>query len=590
MNQKLLTRVLSVVLFLVVSFSVFTACNPDTDKRGNNVTVRLTGEPERLNPLTTEDVNSTQVMGLIFLSLLDFDPQTLELVPVLAKSRPSVSAIDTGANKGCTSYTYEIRDEALWDNGKPITAADYIFTVKAILNKKSGANNLRSGLDFINDIIVDSQNPKKFTIISNKRYILSETASGTLPILPEYIYDTEGGLKSYSVGSLAAALRDTTQKGDEGLTKFATAFQSPKFVREKDGVVGSGAYRLDNWVAGQSITVKKKDNWWGDKLATANPILAANPDQIVFKPVKDNAAAVSMMQNGELDAVTTIPPKDFNTLKKDEKMAVLYQFEAVPAMSLVHAGFNCKSPKLNDKRVRRAVAHLFDVPTIIKVLAGGFGESCASGFLPQRAYYNKDLQPIALNVEKAQSLLAEAGWKDTNGDSTVDKTIGGKRVEMNIKYIFAASNEAAKNMGLMIQENGKKIGIQFTLEPQDGKVMLENMKKRDFDMFVNASGFAPSMDDPKEMWATASNTPDGANRFQLENKQADALIEQIRSELTDEKRNELYKQFQVLLYDEQPAVFLFARQERIALNKRFDAAIVARRPGFVPNAFKLKAN
>ena len=590
MNQKLLTRVLPVVLFLVISFSVFTACNSDKDKRGNTATVRLTGEPERLNPLTTEDVNATQVMGLIFLSLLDFDPQTLELVPVLAKSRPSVSTIDTGVYKGGTSYTYEIRDEATWDNGNPITAADYIFTVKAILNKKSGANNLRSGLDFINDIVVDSQNPKKFTIISNKRYILSETASGTLPILPEYIYDTEGGLKSYAVSNLAAALKDTTQKGDEGLTKFATAFQSAKFAREKDGVVGSGAYSLDNWVAGQSITVKKKANWWGDKLATSNPILAANPDQIVFKPVKDNAAAVSMMQNGELDAVTTIPPKDFNALKKDEKMAAQYQFEAVPAMSLVHAGFNCKSPKLNDKRVRRAVAHLFDVPTIIKVLAGGFGEPCVSGFIPQRAYYNKDLQPIALNIEKAQSLLAEAGWKDTNGDSTVDKTINGKRVEMNIKYIFAASNEAAKNMGLMIQENGKKIGIQFTLEPQDGKVMLENMKKRDFDMFVNASGFAPSIDDPKEMWAIASNTPDGGNRFQFENKQADALIEQIRSELTDSKRNELYKQFQALLYDEQPAVFLFARQERIALNKRFDAAIVARRPGFVPNAFKLKAN
>ncbi|NJN34264.1 MAG: hypothetical protein HC817_08455 [Saprospiraceae bacterium] len=113
-----------------------------------------------MNPLTTEDVNSVNVMDNIFLPLLDFDPQTFELVPVLAKSRPIISTVDTGKFKGGASYTYEIRDEAVWDNGAPVTAADYIFTVKAILNKKSGANNLRNSLDFVKDIQIDAQNPK----------------------------------------------------------------------------------------------------------------------------------------------------------------------------------------------------------------------------------------------------------------------------------------------------------------------------------------------------------------------------------------------------------------------------------------------
>jgi peptide/nickel transport system substrate-binding protein len=588
MNRKLLSSMLFGFMLLMVTSYSFIACTSDKDKKGNTAYIRIPGEPEKLNPLTTEDANAVQVMSNIFLSLLDFDAKTLELVPVLAKNRPAATPIDTGKYKGGIAYTYEIRDEATWDNGKPITAADYIFTIKAILNKKSGANNLRSGLDFIKDIVVDAQNPKKFTIVSDKKYILSETVTGTVPVLPEYVYDTEGSLKTVSVSELAAALKDTAQKASENLSKFADAFQSAKFSREKNGVVGSGAYALDGWIAGQSITLKKKANWWGDKLAAQNPLLEANPEQIVFKPVKDAAATVTMIQNNELDAASTLPAKDYNTMKKDEKLAALYEFAAVPALSLVHAGFNCKSPKLNDKRVRRAITHLFDVPTIIKTLVGGFGEVCPSPFLPQRAYFDKDLKPIALNIDQAKTLLTEAGWKDSNGDSTLDKTIGGKRTEMVIKYIFASSNDAAKNMGLMIQENGKKIGVKITLEPLEGKVMLENMKKRDFDMFVNAAGFAPSIDDPKEMWATSSNTPDGGNRFQFENKQADALIELIRSELDTQKRNVLYKQLQALIYDEQPAVFLFARQERIAVSKRFDAPIVARRPGFVVNSFKLK--
>ena len=588
MNRKLLTQSIAVILISFAASTFFVSCNGDKDSRGNAVTVRLTGEPEKLNPLVTEEGNAIQVINNIYLSLLDFDPQTLELTPLLAKSRPTTSPIDTGNYKGGIAYTFEIRDEATWDNGKPVTAEDYIFSVKAILNKKSGANNLRSGIDFIKDIVVDAQNPKKFTILSDKKFILSETTAGTLPIIPEYVFDTEGSMKASTVSSLAAALKDTTIKATAAEEKFATNLQSAKFSREKDGVVGCGPYALDSWVAGQSITLKKKTNWWGDKLAAQNPILAANPDQLVFKPIKEAAAAVTMMQNGELDAIATIPPKDFNSMKKDEKMAAKYEFAAVPALSLVHAGFNCKSPKLDDKRVRRAIAHLFDVPTIIKTLAGGFGEACPSPFLPQRSYFDKDLKIIPLDVEKAKTLLTEAGWKDTNGDSTVDKTIDGKKTEMVIKYIFASANDAAKNMGLMIQENGKKIGVKVNLEPLDGKVMLENMKKRDFDMFVNAAGFAPSIDDPQELWATASNTPDGGNRFQFENKQADALMTQIRGELDTEKRNSLYKQFQTLIYEEQPAVFLFARQERIAINKRFDASIVARRPGYVERSFKLK--
>jgi peptide/nickel transport system substrate-binding protein len=588
MLRKLTSLAIPSIFFTII-FIGFPACKSDKGK-GNIVTARLMIEPERLNQLTTEDAAAIQVMSNIYQFLLDIDPKTFDLVPVLAQSRPTIAMIDTGAYKGGMAYTYTLRDEATWDNGKPILADDVLFTIKTIMNKYSGADNYRTSIEFVKDVVKDMQNPKKFTVICNTRNFLGETKISTFPIFPEYVYDTEGVLKNISLADIIKAQKDSTSTAIPNLKKIGALFLSPKFQREKEGIIGSGAYTITSWTPGQSIILQKKNNWWGDKLVAQNPILTAAPDQLVYKIVKDNATAVSLMKNEELDAVMSLPTKDFAAMKADPKMAAAYNFEAVPALSLAYIGFNCKNPQLTDKRVRRAIAHLVDIPTIIKTVMGGFGEPCASAFVPQREYYNKELQIIDLNIEKAKALLSEAGWKDTNADSTIDKSVNGKKSEMVLRYIFASANEPAKNMGLMLQENAKKVGIKVQLEPIEAKAMQDYFKKRDYDMFVNAFGFEPTIDDPKEVWSTSANTPSGGNRCQFENKQADALMEQIRTELDREKRNVLYQQFQALIYEEQPAVFLFGRLDRVAVNKRFDAAVVSKRPGYVPSMFKLKAN
>ncbi|MBL7813502.1 MAG: hypothetical protein JNL70_00755 [Saprospiraceae bacterium] len=555
---------------LVCIASIFFYCKSDSSSSmpsGNKVIVRLSGEPDKLNPLTTEDANALQLMNYIFPTLLDYDVQTLELVPVLAKSRPTVATIDTGKLKGGMAYTYEIRDEAVWDNGSPVTGHDFAFTVKAILHPKSGANNWRSGLDFINDIVVDVANPKKFTILSSKKYFLAESKTGTMPLLPAYNYDTEGVLKTVSVADLAKA---DTAKLTPALIQFANNLQNPKFSREKGGVVGAGAYALEEWKTGERVVLKKKANWWGDKLASQNAYFMALPDELHFRPVKDEAAATTLLKSGQFDVMNRVNAKDFLEMQKNDTFKTMYQFAAPPSYSLAHMGFNCKSPLLSDKKTRRAIAHLVDIPTIIAKMMRGFAEPYAGPFLPYRTYYNKDLKNIEFDVEKAKTLLAEAGWKNTNSDSTVDKSIGGKTTELVLRFTFGSNNGVAKNIGLMLQESAAKAGVKIELVAVDPSAYLGMLKKRDFDLFINNLGFSAELDDPKELWASSSNTPDGGNRFQFENKAADALIEQIRTESDEAKRADLFKKFQALVYDEQPAVFLFTTKERIAIKQRFD--------------------
>ena len=581
--------------FFLISLVFFAACrnepkgaNTATADRpsGNNVVVRLTGEPERLNPLTTEEANAIQVMNQIFLPLLDFDPETFALTPVLAKSRPTVATIDTGKLKGGTAYTYEIRDEAQWSNGQPVTAADVAFTIKAILNRKSGAANLRSTIDFVKNVVVDPSNPKKITILSDRRYISAEANVGTLSILPESVYDTEGSLKNFSVADI---LQNDSAKVGAAMSKFANALQSPKFSREAAGIVGSGAYTLAEWRPSERLVLQKKPNWWGDKLAAATPILSALPERLTFKIVPDEAAALALVKDGQFDAATKVSPKAFLEMQKDDKMKAIYNFSTAPALSLGIIGFNCKSPLLNDKRTRRALAHLLDVEGLTKTILSGFAEPCAGPFVPQKSYYDKSLKTIDLNLETAKKLLAEAGWKNTNGDSTLDKRINGKATELVLRFVVPSANAMGEKIGLTLQENAKKVGVKIEIVKVEGKSFVgENLRKRDFDLFINNLGMNPGLDDPKELWATSSNTPDGGNRFQFENKAADALIEQIRSELDATKRDVLYKKFQNLIYDEQPAIFLFAPKDRIVISQRFAAKAVARRPGYVLGQFKLK--
>ncbi len=560
---------------LLLGVGAWQACN-DTPKQPQEMTVnvRLVAEPERLNPWLTEESSALQLTQQIYQPLLDFDPVTLELKPILAKSRPLAQPIDTGILRGGTMFTFELHDSARWDNGTPITAADVEFSIKAILSPFSGANNLRTSIDFIRKFEADSQNIRKFRIMTGQKYINSEANLSILPILPKYIYDADNQLKKYDVTQLALFIRDSAKSGLKevdlsALQRFGEHLQHPKFSRSSEGVIGSGAYRLEEWVTGQRIVLRRKNNWWANNMGAKNAMLVARPEKITYYPVSDEAAMVSMLQNGQLDAAHRLSSRTFLELQKDSTLKDKYHFRSFPTVAFTYIGFNCKNPKLNDKRVRRAFAHLTETQLVITKMLNGFGEHCVSPFAPSREYYHKGLKTILLDTAKAKSLLAAAGWKDTDNDGILDKVVNGQKIKLEIRFSFAQNNALAKNISLILQENAKPLKIKIISESLDAKILLDKMRHRDVELFFSAFLPAHTPDDPKEIWATSSDTPDGSNRFGFGNKQTDALIEQIRRELDPEKRKVLYYKFQEILYEEQPAIFLFSPKEKILVSKKF---------------------
>jgi len=555
-------------------------------KQDNAVYARLPAEPDRLNPVIATNLYARVINEQLFLSLLQFNPRSLKLDPQLAVARPKIEELETGPYAGGVSYTFEIQPEAVWDNGQPILASDFVFTLKALLNPKVPAAHVRPYLDFVQQVEIDSENPKRFTVFTDGKYIIGETVVSNIPVLPEYAYDPEQRLQAFAFSDLADADRAAELAEQEpALQAFAEDFSSSERSREKEGVVGSGPYAFVSWETGQRIVLERKQDWWGDELSDDFPLLTAQPERLEFRIIPDQTASLAALKDEQVDVMTQIDAKDFADLQDNTMVTDRFALHAPPSFIYYYIGMNNKAPKLADRRVRRALAHLVDVEELIEKEYYGLAQRTVGPFHPTKPYYHDGLKPIEFSAEKARALLTEAGWEDSDGDGVVDKVMEGENVPLELEFKYSNASDFARRQALLFQNAAQQAGVKINLTQLEFTVLISDTKKRDYEMYSSAWGQDPIVDDPKQLWHSESDTPSGGNRVSFVNAKADRLIEEIRVTLDEEKRNELYLEFQELIYKEQPYIFLFSPLQRIAISKRFEAEPSARRPGFFVNEF-----
>ncbi|MCP3928327.1 MAG: hypothetical protein GY705_04430 [Bacteroidetes bacterium] len=582
------------ILFFLFSVTLFfQACRTEPKdqqtevafkKVDNTVTIVQKAEPDRLNPILTTSGYASQIHRHLFLTLLTFDPQSLELSPVLAKALPQVGLAHEGSWSGKPTYTFEIREEARWDNGNPVLASDYAFTMKALFNPRVGSEIYRAALDFIADVQIDSENPRKFTVFTSRNHLNAMYETGFF-VYPEYAYDPEGLLREISLSDLtntekAGQLAESNNK----LQQFADAFNDVKYSREKEYISACGPYQLEEWTTGQRIVLTKKENWWGDALAKQIPSFSAFPEKLIYRPVTDEVSALTLLKNEDVDVMAAISDQNFIELEKNELVTSTFKLHRTPVLSFGYLGLNTSGPVLEDNKVRQALAHAIDVDEMLTTLKHGFAQRVIGPIPPSKPYYNSNLQPIPYNPEKARNLLEEAGWSDSNGNGIYDKEIEGELTDLILTIQTIANSEAIRNIALLVQNTAKKAGIQIETAPVELNMARDNIRKGNFEMFILSASRDLAFEDPYQFWHTES----AGNYSRFGNAESDALIEEIRSTTEVAKRNELYIELQELLYEEQPFIFLYTPLQGIAIHKRFaNADPTVARPGFFENYFKL---
>jgi peptide/nickel transport system substrate-binding protein len=519
-----------------------------TPVTGDWLVRHLLSDPEQLNPITSNDATASTVLSYILESLLDRDPETLKLRPLLAASLPEVS-------DDHLTYTFHLRKDAHFSDGRPVTGEDVLFSVKAVKSPQVNAPFLRVYFASITDAeLVD---PYTIRFTASEPYFLNESVLGGIQVLPRHSYDPDGALDGLTVRQVAANEGDVAEQVQAFADRFNRAFaRNP---------MGSGPYVFQEWKTGQQVVLDRNPDYWG----YGHPeIESPYIDRMVFRVVNNTDAALVTLKAGDLDMMSLDPLQHLrqtaSTRFKEHYAKLLFY-----TPSYTYIGWNNDSPIFRDVRVRRAMTELTDRQAMVKTILFDLGQVIDSPIYRFRPEYDETLEPLPYDPAAAEKLLEAAGWTDTDGDGIRDKEIDGRRVPLAFELKINSGNDVRKSVALTLQDSLKKHGIEVRIREIDWTIFLDDVQNRRFDAVVLGWSMSVNEPDAYQVWHSSQIEGGGSNFIGYRNDRVDQLLTDYRREFDPEKRIALYKEFQQILNRDQPYTFLFMRKAVLAYHRRF---------------------
>ena len=528
------------------------AANKDAASKpvtGDWLVMHSLSDPEQLNPLTSNDSASSEVLELIFEGLLSRDPRTLAFKPVIAEARPEVS-------QDHLSYTFKIRKDAQFQDGRPVTGEDILFSVKAIKCPFVNAPFLRV---YFNSLIdAELIDPHTIRFLTKEPYFLNESVLGGITVLPRHYYDPENLLARVSVKQLA----QDPQKLAPEVKRFGEQFNK-NYSRNP---MGSGPFKFGSWKTGREVELIRDDKYWGRGKAGIDQVYI---DRWKFRIINNPDAALIRLKSGSLDFIEGLQPVQYVRGTGSQRFKQEFQTYEYYAPTYTYIGWNNDHRIFRDKRVRQAMTYLTDRRQIVKSVLFGLGEVVDSHIYLFRPEYDKTLVSYPFDPKKAMELLNEAGWRDSDGDGILDKEIDGRRVPLRFEIKVNSGNAVRKSVALVLLDELKKHGIAASVRELDWTIFLNDVKNHNFDAVVLGWAMTVTEPDAYQVWHSSQAENKGSNAISYKNSRVDAILESYRREFDPQKRIEMYKEFQQILNDEQPYTFLYIGKRVSAVQRRF---------------------
>ena len=575
MNRNIAHISFYFILFLLVSCKQ----EPNLSNTDFDVVVRIDRDIGRVSPILSTSARAREVYQYVFLSLVDYDPKTLELSPVLAESIPEKIQLDDGRIK----YECRILDDAVWANGNPITAKDFLFTIKLANHPNVVSPLWKSELAIIEEVILDSDDSKKISFVVKEETLVSMEIIFGFGVYPEHIYDPNGLLSNISLADLRdETLANELVQKDTSLIALASDFSSAKYGM--DIVEGAGPYLIKNWETDQYIILERKENWWGANYPDRT-LLAANPAEIIFQIISDETTALTQLKGGNIDLMRVKNGSVFHQLESEAQEG--FTFHKPKIRQYFYLAINNEDDILKHKEVRKAIALAIDVEKMIEVMESGSAVAVSGTIEPFEEDFKSDNAFVKQDTEKAIQLLEDAGWSDSNSNGTYDKQINGKLVELEIN-LFASSANSEK-LALLVKEYSKTIGIDISISRKKFSVITnDHVYKGDYQMFPMSSRWGLAPYDPFGRWHSDNIKVRGSNLNRYRNQEVDDLTKQIQLELDESKRAKLYHKLDNILYEDQPVIFLYSPLDKIVTGAKIEPLVSSKRPGYFVNAFEAK--
>jgi peptide/nickel transport system substrate-binding protein len=551
-------NLLSLATFLIFSL-IFGSCNKSEGPANglsteNKVVWHVLSDIERMNPYLSTDEDANYVQSEIWEVLTGQNPRTYEWIPLLA-GVPEESPDHL-------TWTFSMNQGAKWSDGKPVSAADVIFSYKTVMNPQIiNASAIRGyfnpGLD---SAYYPNGDQSKVALHFQKfRYDMLNIIN-YVKILPKHVFDPKNLTDQMSW----ADLHDMDTK-NPAIAEFATWFQDEKMGRDPNSLIGSGPYIFKSWIANDRITLQRDTNYWGKD----RPWQEAYPDQIIFKTIKDQNAALTALKAKDIDITDALNPSqylnsfDTSTLKGLMKDTV---YEDV----ITFLAWNNQRPMFQSKKTRQALSMLVNREEIREKIMHGLAKLQNGPVAPTQPNFDPTAKEADYNVDAGKKLLAEDGWT-TGPDGILQKTINGKMTPFKFTFQVNSGNESRKQILLVVSEELKKAGIIADVQAIEWSVFLENTKSHNYDACYGAwVGNAGVEDDIYQLWNSTQIANKGSNYYCYSDPAADKLMTDMQTEPDKAKRFEMSHELQHIMVDDQPVTFMFSTPAFIGWVDRFD--------------------
>ena len=427
------------------------------------------------------------------------------------------------------TYTFKLNKGIKFTNGEELKAKDVAFTFTSICDP--GYDGPR--MDAVRNLVgYEEYNKGDATSVEGIKVIDDYTIEFTnKEVDAKGIWNFEYGIMPESV----------------------YAFEKGNFQAVKDKLlqpVGSGPYKFVHFKQGQEVKFEKNPDYWKGEPKIPYVVMKVTNAQTLLQEL--------MAGTVDIDRVGATP-ENIEPLKQ----AGFLNMDLYMQNGYGYMGMNFGSDKVKDPKVRQALVYGLNRQGFMDSYYQGYGQVYNSHILPTSWAYNPDVPKYEYNPDKANELLDEAGWKDTNGNGVRDKD----GVELELQWLTYTDSKYVDSLIPIVQQSWEQIGVKVTPELMEFGTMLDKVDKREYDIF-NAAWSLSIDPDPSELFTIAQDVPGGFNNVGWRNEEADKLLKEGKSTIDQEARKKAYYEWQLKFSEDLPYILLGNAQEMFASSSR----------------------
>jgi len=533
---------------LMLILSAFLAACSGGEKTSTSEGSNATGEPQdggtlvySLDSAPEGLFNWSFYANATDAEVIDFFDESLISYDENLKPQPNIASWKTDDNK---VYTFTFKEGVKWHNGEELTVNDWVFALETLADK-------------------DYDGP---------RYSSVQTIEGA-PAYHDGSADSIAGLKVIDDYNIEITFDKARVNNLENVWTYAMPTKEFEGIAVKDMAsseqvrtkpVGLGPFKVKNIVPGESVEFERFDDYFNGK-----PHL----DGVVLKVI-DPSLTIGELQNNTLDMTAFHP-----SIKADIEALDNVKIEQYPGLSYYYIGFRLgtwdgsknvmNEPKYQDLKLRQAMYYAMNRDEWNEAFFYGVGKTVNTP-VPSNHWIsadNSELEQYKYDPEKAKSLLDEAGYKDVDGDGFREDPNGDAFTAKFSHY--ATNNPTFETRAQAIVQYWEEVGLKTELSMTDVNLYYDQIEKADKSIEVFFGGWSTGTDpDPSGLWRSDALW----NYSRWVSEKSDQLLDDALDVsivgIDQEKRKELYVEWQKQFMEELPALPVAELDEITALNKR----------------------